>query len=109
MVHCFSGTPEDAEFFAAAGFAIGADGPVTYSKNAALREAFRRVGAKAVVLETDSPYLPPQSCRGQRNEPRAVLEIAAVLAGVWETSVPEVARATSENAGALFRLTDRML
>jgi TatD DNase family protein len=59
------------------------------------------------VLETDSPYLPPQSCRGQRNEPRAVPEIAAALAGVWEIPVLDAARATSENAGALFRLAGR--
>ena len=102
VVHCFSGTPEDAEFFAAAGLAIGADGPVTYPKNAALREAFRRVGAAATVLETDSPYLPPQSSRGKRNEPQAVPEIAAALAQVWGLSVPDVARVTTENACSLF-------
>ncbi len=102
VVHCFSGEPEDAESLAAAGFAIGADGPATYPKNAALREAFRRVGAAATVLETDSPYLPPQSCRGKRNEPKAIPEIAAALAPVWGVSVDEVARVTTDNAAALF-------
>jgi TatD DNase family protein len=107
VVHCFSGTPEDAEFCAAAGLAIGADGPATYPKNAALREAFRRVGPSVTVLETDSPYLPPQSCRGQRNEPRSVPEIAAALAEVWKLPVAEAARQTSVNAAALFRLAER--
>jgi TatD DNase family protein len=102
VVHCFSGEPEDAEFFASAGFAIGADGPVTYPKNAGLRESFRRVGASAAVLETDSPYLPPQSCRGRRNEPKAIPEIAAALAGVWGVTAGEAARLTTENAAALF-------
>ncbi|MBI5241977.1 MAG: TatD family hydrolase [Elusimicrobia bacterium] len=102
VVHCFSGEPEDAEFFAAAGFAIGADGPATYPKNEALREVFRRVGAGSTVLETDSPYLPPQSRRGRRNEPRAIPEIAAALALAWGMSVVEVARLTTANAGALF-------
>jgi TatD DNase family protein len=102
VVHCFSGEPEDAEFFASAGFAVGADGPVTYPKNAALREAFRRVGAGGTVLETDSPYLPPRSCRGRRNEPQAIPEIAAALAQVWGIPVEEVARATAENSDALF-------
>jgi TatD DNase family protein len=104
VVHCFSGAPEDAEYFAGAGFAIGADGPVTYPKNGPLREAFRRVGPGATVLETDSPYLPPQSCRGKRNEPKAIPEIAAALAQVWGMSVAQAARATSANAAALFRL-----
>ena len=103
VVHCFSGTPDEAAACVALGFALGADGPVTYKKNDALREAFRSVGPGAAVLETDCPYLPPQSSRGKRNEPRAVPEIAAKLAEVWSLPVEEVARLTSANAGALYR------
>jgi TatD DNase family protein len=103
VVHCFSGTPEEAEACAALGFALGADGPVTYKKNDALREAFRRVGPGATVLETDCPYLPPQSSRGKRNEPRAIPEIAAKLAEVWAVPLAEAARLTSANAAELYR------
>ena len=103
VVHCFSGTPAEAEACAALGFALGADGPVTYKKNDALREAFRAAGPGVVVLETDCPYLPPQSSRGKRNEPRAVPEIAAKLAEVWSIPIEDVARLTSANASALYR------
>jgi len=103
VVHCFSGTPEEAEACAALGFALGADGPVTYKKNDPLREAFRRAGPAFTVLETDCPYLPPQSSRGKRNEPRSVAEIAAKLTEVWSISVEEVARVTSRNASDLYR------
>ena len=103
VVHCFTGSPEQAEACAALGFALGADGPVTYKKNDALREAFRRVGPGATVLETDSPYLPPQSSRGKRNEPAAIPEIAAKLAEVWGLSLDETAARTSANAAKLFR------
>ncbi len=103
VVHCFSGTPGEAESCAALGFALGADGPVTYKKNGALREAFRAAGPGVAVLETDCPYLPPQSARGRRNEPSAVPEIAAKLAEVWSLPVDEVARLTTENASALYR------
>ncbi len=102
VVHCFTGTPEQAQACAELGFALGADGPVTYKKNDALREAFRRAGLDAAVLETDSPYLPPQSSRGKRNEPSALLEIAAKLAEVWDVPLDEVARRTSANAAALY-------
>ena len=102
VIHCFTGTPEDAEACVGLGFALGADGPVTYKKNDALREGFRRAGLGATVLETDSPYLPPQSSRGKRNEPAAILEIAAKLAEVWGVPLDEVARRTSANASALF-------
>ncbi|MDD5302780.1 MAG: TatD family hydrolase [Elusimicrobia bacterium] len=103
VIHCFTGSPEDAEACSGMGFALGADGPVTYKKNDALREGFRRAGMGAAVLETDSPYLPPQSSRGKRNEPAAVLEIAAKLAEVYGAPLEEVARRTSANAAALYR------
>jgi TatD DNase family protein len=103
VIHCFTGSPEDARRCAALGFALGADGPVTYKKNDALREAFRLAGPDAAVLETDSPYLPPLSSRGKRNEPAAVLEIAAKLAEVWGVPLEEVARRTTANAAALYR------
>jgi len=103
VIHCFTGTPDDAAACVALGFALGADGPVTYKKNDALREAFRRAGPDAAVLETDSPYLPPQSARGKRNEPSAIFEIAAKLAEVYGLPLEEVARRTSANAAALYR------
>jgi TatD DNase family protein len=103
VVHCFSGTPGEAAACAGLGFALGADGPVTYKKNDALREAFRRAGPDAAVLETDCPYLPPQSSRGRRNEPRAIPEIAAKLAEVWGLSLEETAARTSRSASELYR------
>lgn len=103
VVHCFTGSPEQAQDCLRLGFALGADGPVTYKKNDPLREAFRRAGPDATVLETDSPYLPPQSARGKRNEPAAIVEIAAKLAEVWGVPLDEVARRTTANAAALYR------
>ncbi|MDP3542832.1 MAG: TatD family hydrolase [Elusimicrobiota bacterium] len=103
VIHCFTGNPEQARDCLRLGFALGADGPVTYKKNDALREAFRLAGPDATVLETDSPYLPPQSNRGKRNEPAAILEIAAKLAEVWDVPLDEAGRRTSAAAAALYR------
>lgn len=103
VIHCFTGTPDDAMVCTGLGFVLGADGPVTYKKNDALRGAFRRAGPDATVLETDSPYLPPQGNRGKRNEPAAILEIATKLAEVWGISLDETARRTSATATALYR------
>lgn len=105
VVHCFSGTPEQALACAELGFALGADGPVTYPKNESLRESFRQAGLGVAVLETDSPYLPPQSSRGQRNEPGAIPEIAARLAEVFATTLERVAEETTRNAVELYRLS----
>lgn len=105
VVHCFSGLTEDAEACAGLGFALGADGPITYPKNEPLRAAFRAAGLSSAVLETDSPYLPPQSARGKRNEPSAIPEIARRLAEVYGLPLEELAAATTRNARTLFGLS----
>ncbi|MFA6029970.1 MAG: TatD family hydrolase [Elusimicrobiota bacterium] len=104
VLHCFSGGRTEALRGAALGFALGVDGPVTYPKNEPLRDAFRAVGLAALVLETDCPYLPPQSSRGRRNEPAFLPEIARGLAAALATTEAAVAEATNANARELFRL-----
>ena len=104
VVHCFSGTSEEAAECVRLGFALGADGPVTYPKNEPLRQALKGAGLDALVLETDSPWLPPQAKRGQRCEPADVAAAAARLAGVFAVGVDELALATTRNARALYRL-----
>lgn len=106
VVHCFSGQAEDAVRSTKLGFALGVDGPVTYPKNEGLRDALKTGGLDSLVLETDSPYLPPQSSRGKRNDPRAVPEIAAALAKLFEVPVEEVARRTTRNALDLYRVDE---
>jgi TatD DNase family protein len=57
-----------------------------------------------IVFETDSPYLAPVPHRGKRNESAYVEIIALKLADIKQTTLPEVARVTSENAMKLFNL-----
>jgi TatD DNase family protein len=107
VVHCFSGNTAEAKFLKERGFALGVDGPVTYPKNQGLREALLFAGLQHLVLETDSPYLPPQSSRGKRNEPRAIPEIAAKLSEIFAMPISAVAEATTKNAEILFSLPAR--
>ena len=104
VVHCFSGSTEDALFCRDLGFALGVDGPVTYPKNDGLRQALRQAGPDCLVLETDSPYLPPQSSRGKRNEPAAIPEIGAALAAALGITAEQLAGVTTRNARELFGL-----
>lgn len=103
VIHCFSSGVDDALYCRDRGFALGADGPVTYPKNNELREALKQAGLDCLVLETDSPYLPPQSSRGKRNEPSSIPEIAAKLAEVFGIALEDLASATTKNAETLFR------
>ncbi|MHB2025581.1 MAG: TatD family hydrolase [Elusimicrobiota bacterium] len=103
VIHCFSGDAQDAAFLSGAGFALGVDGPVTYPKNTALRQALHHAGIGCLVLETDSPYLPPQSARGKRNDPSAIPEIANKTAEIFGLPLAEVAQITFKNGRDLYR------
>lgn len=102
VVHCFSGTPEDAQFYREYGLFLGITGIVTFPSATNLCRAVEETPLESLVLETDAPFLAPQSRRGQRNEPAYVLEVAEKVAGLKGLSVAEVERATDANAARLF-------
>jgi TatD DNase family protein len=104
VVHCFGGTREEAEEFLALGLRVTFCGNVTYRNAEKLREAARAVPLGKLMLETDSPFLPPAARRGKRNEPAFVSETAAFLAGLHGVTVGEIAAATTRNARLFFDL-----
>jgi TatD DNase family protein len=104
LLHCFSGDGAMVEEAWTRGYAISVAGPVTYPKNETLREIVRKVKTDCLHLETDCPFLPPQTFRGQRNEPAYLLRTAQEVARVLGMSLDELGRLTSENARRLFRL-----
>ncbi|HEY5999164.1 MAG TPA: TatD family hydrolase [bacterium] len=103
VFHCFSGSAADAARALALGFQISIAGPFTYPKSR-LPEVARGIPIERMVVETDAPYLAPQSRRGRRNEPAFVAETAAALAATKGLAVRDVGRITSRNACALFAL-----
>ncbi len=105
VIHCFTGTWEDAQAYLFHGFLLGIDGPVTYPNSKELQLNVTRLPLQRLVLETDSPYLPPQSHRGLRNEPLHIPTIAAAIGTLKHKTTEEVARQTTLNAKSLFRLS----
>jgi len=102
VLHCFSGGWKDAAAALDMGLALGVNGTFTYKKNDDLRLTVKKAGIANIVLETDCPYLPPQSARGQRNDPAFIPEIAAMVAGHLGLGNTQTADATTANAFALF-------
>jgi len=105
VFHCFTGTLEQAKKIQNyGGFKLGIGGVLTYKK-AGLDEILKDVELSELILETDSPYLPPTPHRGKRNESAYLLHVAEKLADVKGISLVEVAQITTKNANELFKLS----
>jgi len=102
VMHCFSGDAAAAAQAVALGLHVSLAAPLTYPKNAVLRQAAAAVPADRLLVETDAPFLPPQSRRGQRNEPAFVRETLAALAQVRGWTLEHAAAVTHDNAVQLF-------
>lgn len=105
VVHCFTGNSEAAQMFTSEfGLLLGIGGVLTFANAGGLRDAVRAAGLKALLLETDAPYLAPVPLRGKRNEPAFVAHVADKLAELFGATRQEVSAVTDRNARALFGL-----
>src|SRR6185436_7685646 len=69
ILHCFSGSIEDAQRFIEWGFLISFAGTLTFKKIDELRAIAKELAPESLLVETDCPYLAPVPYRGKRNEP----------------------------------------
>ncbi len=101
ILHCFS-APWRAADAAARGWYCSFAGHVTYPKSEALREAAATLPDELVLVETDAPYLAPQTIRGKPNEPAHVVDTARLVAELRGVAYEELERAVETNARAVF-------
>ncbi|MES2243567.1 MAG: TatD family hydrolase [Pseudomonadota bacterium] len=111
IAHAFNGSRQQADEFLKLGLKLGFGGAVTFEPARQLRRLAAELPLDALVLETDSPDIPPhwlyataqQRGEGQaqgRNEPAELPRIAAVVAELRGMTVDALALATTANAGA---------
>lgn len=104
VFHCFTGNAEQAEHILSyKNFYLGIGGVVTYKKTD-LPEVLKNVPLERLLLETDSPYLPPVPHRGKRNESTYLLLVAEKLAEIYDVNYSTIAEITTQNAVKLFNL-----
>jgi TatD DNase family protein len=101
VLHCFS-APWRAEDAAERGWHCSFAGHTTYPGSDDLREAAARLPAELLLVETDAPYLAPQSVRGKPNEPAYVVDTARTVAATRGISYEELEGIVEANARALF-------
>lgn len=104
ILHCFSGSLEDARRFIEWGFLISFAGTLTFKRADDLRAIAGEIDLESVLVETDCPYLAPVPYRGKRNEPAFVLETTRMLASLRDRTEAEMGQQVIRNFERLFRL-----
>jgi TatD DNase family protein len=103
VAHAFNGSMHQAEAFVKLGFKLGFGGAMTYSRALHIREVAKNLSLEAIVLETDSPDIPPEWIGNKgRNSPKELEKIAEVLADLRGISLPQIIEITSKNAAKIF-------
>ena len=103
VLHCFSGGPALLDAGLAAGWYVSFAGVVSF-RNYDGQDLVRAVPADRLLVETDAPYLAPIPHRGKRNEPAYVALVAAAVAAIRGEDPEDLARTTTGNARAFYRV-----
>jgi TatD DNase family protein len=102
VLHCFTGSLEEAKKVLERGWYLSISGIITFKKSQELQDVVKYAPLEQLFLETDSPYLAPAPYRGQINEPCFLPEIAKMVASLKQISAEEVAMQTAKNAKKFF-------
>ena len=104
IFHCFTGDLQTAQrILNLKQFALGIGGVISYPKSD-LKKTLLHIPLEKIVLETDSPFLPPTPFRGKRNESSYIPLIAEHLVDVYHLPLTEIAETTSHTAKSIFKI-----
>lgn len=101
IFHCFTGTLGQAEKAISYNMKLGIGGVVTF-KNGKIDQFINQIPLSEIVLETDAPYLAPTPNRGKRNESSFLTLVAQKLATIYDISIAEIAKITTQNSKDVF-------
>lgn len=104
ILHCFTGTLEEAKEVIARDWYLSLSGIVTFKKSLELHNVAKYVPLEKLLIETDAPYLAPQSKRGKQNEPAYVTETAKFIADIKGVSIETLAQITYQNSLNAFQI-----
>lgn len=105
VMHCWSGTPEETQWFLDLGLYISFSGVVTFKNAQQVQQSAHLVPDDRLLIETDCPFLAPVPRRGKRNEPAYVRHVAEHLAKLRQIPLATLADQTTANACRLFQLS----
>ncbi len=113
IAHAFNGSRQQADAFIKLGFKLGFGGAMTYTRALHIRDLAKSIPLESIVLETDSPDIPPAWLRKSpannlqndkinlvkpRNTPAELKQIAQVLSEIRSENVAQIVVVTGFNA-----------
>lgn len=104
IVHAFSGSLQQAEQYLKLGFFISICGTITYDRATRIRAVATTLPLQSLVLETDSPDMPPAAYHGQRNSPGYLPCILSSLSELRSEPAKLIAEQTTLNARNVLKL-----
>ena len=107
LLHCYSGSKEQAIQYVKLGATISIAGPVTYKNARILREVAEGVPLSDLLIETDAPYLTPEPLRGRQNISPNVRYVAEKIAEIKGMTFEEVALQTKKNGMRFFNIKEQ--
>ena len=102
VLHCYSGSAEDAAWLVDQCMCLGFGGAVTYKGAKRAAKVLAAIPHEAAVLETDCPYMSPTLVRGKRNDSRNITYVAEYIGALWEMPAQQVLTLTAANARRVF-------
>ena len=114
VVHCFCGTPKEAEQYLNLGLYFGIGGALLHNddNSRGLKEAVKTIPLERILLETDSPYVLPdtsddgvKTSRKTRNTSTVILAVAEEIAKIKGIDVSAVLEETDKNTKEVFGIT----
>lgn len=103
VVHCFSGSKEQAELILDKGFHISFTGIVTFKRSEDLRKIAKMVPLEKMMVETDCPFISPEPIRNQRPcEPSFVIHTAKKLAQLHNLTLEDFAQQVTKTSRQFF-------
>lgn len=106
LFHCWSYGEDEAKKAVDLGCFFAFNAILTYPNAQNVQESLKSVPDDKLLLETDAPFLSPQSKRGEKNEPANLVETALTVAKLKQLSLEELAKKTTNNAFNFFKLLE---
>ncbi|KJY92301.1 TatD family deoxyribonuclease [Pseudoalteromonas piscicida] len=104
VIHAFSGSKQQAEYYIAQGFKLGVGGTITYPRGEKTAQVISQLPLESLVLETDAPSMPLHGYQGKPNSPKRVVQVFDRLCEYRSETPSELAAALYRNTTQLFGL-----